>query len=288
MSSILFVINHKAGKDRTTDYETSITNYFKDTPTAVHFFDFPGKQAKKLFQEKVAELDPDTVVAVGGDGTVTFVASELLDKKCSMGIIPAGSANGMARELDIPESINGALDIITNASVKKTDVIAIKERGICLHVSDAGLNAQLVKYFHEGNIRGKIGYARALIKALIFKRRMIVSVQTKNKEVIRSAIMVAIANATKYGTGAVINPTGNIYDGLFEVIIVRKLGIFSILKMFLKFTRFNPKKIEVLQARKITITGQAPMHFQTDGEYLGKVRTIEAEILPGKLNLIVP
>jgi YegS/Rv2252/BmrU family lipid kinase len=288
MSSILFVINRKAGKDRVTDYETLIRSYFSNSPTGVHFFNLPVERAAQHLRNKIEAVRPHTVVAVGGDGTVTFVANELLDRDCHMGIIPAGSANGMARELDIPENVTGALDIIVNGTSKKADVIAIKERGICLHLSDAGLNAQLVKYFHEGPIRGKIGYARALIKALILKRRMIVSVQTKDKEVIRSAIMVAIANATKYGTGAVINPTGNIYDGWFEVIIVRKLGPFSILKMFLKFTRFNPRKIEVLQARRITITGQKPMHFQADGEYMGRVKTIEAEILPGKLNLIVP
>ena len=65
--------------------------------------------------------------------------------------------------------------------------------------------------------------------------------------------MVVIANASKYGTGAMINPEGNLHDGLFEIVVVRKIAFVSILKMFMHFRRYNPKKVEIFQAETAQI-----------------------------------
>src|SRR6185295_4965195 len=118
------------------------------------------------------------------------------------GIIPAGSANGMARELEIPDEPEKALEIILEGEVKSADVILMNEKDICLHLSDIGLNAQLIKYFKEGSLRGKLGYARVVLKVLLRKQRMRVVIQSGKEEILRSAVMVAIANASKFGTGA--------------------------------------------------------------------------------------
>ena len=59
--------------------------------------------------------------------------------------------------------------------------------------------------------------------------------------------MIVIANATKYGTGAVINPDGLIGDGKFELVVVRKLSWIAFVKMFLSKKPFNPKKVEIFQ-----------------------------------------
>jgi diacylglycerol kinase (ATP) len=120
------------------------------------------------------------------------------------------------------------------------------------------------------------------------KGRMKVTVESRNEELMRTAVMVAIANASKYGTGAIINPDGNLYDGWFEVVIVRKLGIREVLKMFMKFQRFDPKKIEVISAKSVVIETSHRMHFQIDGEYIGRVNSVKAKILPAKLNLLIP
>ncbi len=205
-----------------------------------------------------------------------------------MGILPAGSANGMAKELEIPVEVDGALDIILNGDIKCCDVIKINNKEICLHLSDLGVNAQLVKYFEQGNFRGKLGYALKVFKVLWRKRTMDVIIKTNKEEIKRRAFMVVIANASKYGTGALINPEGILHDGLFEIVVVRRIHLISVLKMFLKFKRFNPKKVELFQAESAVITTAKPSHFQVDGEYLGKVDRVKAEILKSQLNLILP
>ncbi len=60
------------------------------------------------------------------------------------------------------------------------------------------------------------------------------------------ALMVVLANATKYGTGAVINPEGNLYDGKFEVVIMRRLAFSELIKMWFNPQPFNPKRLNYI------------------------------------------
>ena len=284
---ILFVINPISGTKSKIDWEPAIRNFFVTLPHSFDFFLLDGKDDATSLKYWIEKLQPDRVIAVGGDGTVSLVAEQLLGKNIAMGILPAGSANGMAKELNIPIAVEEALDIVINGDIRPCDVIRINEE-ICLHLSDLGLNAQLVKYFEQGNLRGKLGYGLKIFKVLIRKKMMDVTIQTDKEEIKRRAFMVVIANASKYGTGALINPEGNLHDGLFEIVVVRRVNFFSVLKMFLQFRRFNPKKVELFQASSATITTSRRVHFQVDGEYLGKLTEVKAEILKSQLKLILP
>jgi diacylglycerol kinase family enzyme len=217
-----------------------------------------------------------------------MVAKLVADTDSVLGIIPAGSANGMARELNVPIDIEAALNVIESGEIRRCDAIRINKKDVCLHLSDIGFNAQLIKYFDEGKVRGKLGYARVLLKTLWHKQRMQVILVTKKEEIRRHAFMVVLANASKYGTGAVINPTGEIDDGAFEVVIVRKLALSELLKMLFKPQPFNPKKIETFSATSITIETMHHVHFQIDGEYQGKITSLTARILPKYINIILP
>jgi Sphingosine kinase and enzymes related to eukaryotic diacylglycerol kinase len=285
---ILFVINPKSGSRSRIDWPSTITDYFRSMEHTIEIFLLNGKNGADSLKGKIQSFNPERVIAVGGDGTVSMVAKELMGTSMAMGILPAGSANGMATELNIPDDPSSALQIILNGEVKAGDVIKINDKDICLHLGDLGINAQIVKYFEEGTLRGKLGYAKVLLKALIRKRLMHVRILSKDNEITRQAFMVVLANASKYGTGALINPDGNLYDGMFEVVIVRKLALSEFLKMFFKFKRLNPKKVEIFHAQSIAIDTSHKVHFQVDGEYRGKVNHLYAKILPGVLKLILP
>ena len=100
--------------------------------------------------------------------------------------------------------------------------------------------------------------------------------------------VVVLANASKYGTGAVINPTGELDDGAFEVVIVRRLALSELLKMLYKPQPFNPKKIETFSATAIKLETVRSVHFQIDGEYMGKINKLNAKILPDYINMVLP
>jgi diacylglycerol kinase (ATP) len=285
---ILFVINPVSGGKEKHDWEASIREFFKGKIYAIEFYLLTGKNDKISIQHYIDRIQPDRVVAVGGDGTVKLLADILKETSIALGILPAGSANGMARELKISLQTEEALQIITNGECKKLDLIKINEEEICFHLSDIGLNALLVKYFEGSKKRGMLGYGKAVFKVLWKKTIMYVKIKTDNEEIKRKAFMVVIANAQTYGTGAIINPEGKLDDGLFEIIVVRKLNLLELLKMLITHQQFDQKRIEVFKTKTVEINLKRKANLQVDGEYLGKTTCIKARILWQILNVILP
>lgn len=288
MLAFLFVVNSGSGTKQSTNWDHVINEFFIDKEHNFKIYHLPKSFTITQIKDHIKAQNPKYVIAVGGDGTVTMLANIVANTNIALGILPAGSANGMAKELGISETSDEALKIINDLNIKKCDLIKINGNKYCLHLSDIGLNAHLIKHFEEGKLRGKLGYALVILKTLWHKQKMQVIIKTKNVELRRNAFMVVLANASKYGTGAVINPEGSLSDGLFEVIIVRKLALFSLLQMLLKPGVFDPENIEIIPSTSVDITMIKPMHFQIDGEYMGKIKTVTAEICPGALNIIVP
>lgn len=287
---ILFVINPGSG-NHTTDWPKEIETYFRFLNHSFELYFLKEGFNIQSIKEKITLFNPDTVVAVGGDGTVSFVAECLLQKNISLGILPAGSANGLAKELGVCVSPGEALDIIIAGRIEKIHVTMINEK-LCIHLSDIGFNAYMIKKFESKHKRGIWGYVKAFIKAawnvLFINTSVQVSMSFENEIVETEAIMIVIANATKYGSGALINPSGSIEDELFEVIVVKKISVVEIFKMLVSHTSFNPKKTVVFQTTHLTMRPAKKVHFQVDGEYLGKVNKIEAILIPAAIQIIVP
>ena len=156
------------------------------------------------------------------------------------------------------------------------------------HVYHSGINAQLIKYFQKGKTRGKIGYAKVALRVLFRMKALRVKIQTDSISIQRHAYMVVIANASKYGTGAVINPKGDLSDGFFEVVILRKLSLSTLFKMWFRPDAFTIDQIETYKAKTASIQTTSKVHFQIDGEYIGKVQNVKADMLPQKLNILLP
>jgi diacylglycerol kinase (ATP) len=285
---LLFVVNPVSGGKEKMDWEEAIRNYFKDQPHAISFYLLTGENDIVSIKHHIERISPDRVVAVGGDGTVKMLAGLLKETTIPLAIIPAGSANGMAKELKIPDDVASALAVITEGECKKLDVIKINEEQICIHLSDIGLNAMLVKYFEHSRSRGMVGYGKAVFRVLWQKQAMRVTIKTDKEEVRRKAFMVVIANAQTYGTGAIINPDGKVDDGLFEVVVVRRLNLLELLKMLITHKPFDPKRIEVFHTRTLEMNLKRKAYFQVDGEYLGRVPSIKARILPQIIHVMMP
>lgn len=283
---LLFVINPGSGHN-TTDWHAVIRKYFTSSPHGIELFDLPDPCSPEKIKQKIDEYQPGRVIAVGGDGTVKLVAQCLQYTGIPLGILPAGSANGMAKELNIPENIAQALDISVNGGTEKIHMISINGQ-LCIHLSDIGFNAFVVKKFETGNRRGMAGYLKASWKVLWNKPMMQLEIKTDTTVLKKEAAMIVLANATKYGTGALINPDGKLNDGVFEVVVVKKISLKEIFKMMVSHTPYDPAKTEVLQTSSLMINSTRKVHFQVDGEYLGKVHEIKASLLQDSLDVIVP
>lgn len=284
----LFIINPGSGRNSADSWKALINDFFKSNEDEFEIYLLPANFTTAQIKDHIFKLAPQQVIAVGGDGTVTMLANILAGSTITLGILPGGSANGMAKELQIPAGAEDALKVIVKGFHKKIDLIRINDRDYCLHLSDIGLNAQLIKYFDEGKLRGKIGYARVILKTLWHRQKMQVSIRVGETQIRREAFMVALANARMYGTGAMINPTGKPDDGKFEIIILRKLSFFTLVKMMFRPRIFDPNKIEIIPCTSAEISTKRPMYFQTDGEYKGKLKKISAVIVPGAVTMILP
>jgi diacylglycerol kinase (ATP) len=287
-SKILFVINPVSGGKSKENWEERIKDFFKQLPHTIEMYLLDGEHDASSLRHYISSWRPDCVVAVGGDGTIKSVAELILGTGIALGIIPAGSANGMARELGLPLDLQKNLNIILNGYVKKMDVVRINDKEISIHLSDLGLNALLIKYYEKNQGRGKWGYFKAIFRTLWEKQLMDVRIIGHGINIRRKAFMIVLANASKYGTGALINPEGDLYDGEFELIIVRRLALAELIKMLIQHRQLNPNKIDIIKVKEVTLIPSKKSYFQVDGEYRGKIAKIHAAILPAQLNILLP
>lgn len=281
---LLFIVNPESGNGE-INFTDIISAYFEASAHTAEIYELPLNCSFDKLKVIVANSNADRVIAVGGDGTIKLVAECLLQTETPMGIIPAGSANGMARELGIPTTIKESLDVVVNGQPKKIHAITVNNE-LCIHLADIGFNAYIVKKFNDLPQRGMWGYTKAAWRALWSHHKMEVMIKIKDKIIHSEAAMVVIANATMYGTGVKINPNGKLDDDFFEVILVKKYSVMEILKLRFTNMALNPKNIEAFQITNLSIKTKHKAHFQVDGEYMGKVNRIEANIIPSAINII--
>nr|WP_255537096.1 hypothetical protein [Pedobacter sp. SYSU D00873] len=159
-------------------------------------------------------------------------------------------------------------------------------------MADVGLNARVVKRFENDSRRGIMTYARHLFNEifLIKKYRFYISLDDE-KDIIRKAVSVTFANASKYGTGAVINPLGKVDDGQFELVIIKPFPRIKLLSIAWKMFsgKLNTSEYaEVLTCKKAKIRTAKRTTLQIDGEVIGKLKDFDIEIQPNALPVIVP
>lgn len=289
--NILFVINPISGDIEKDDLTTEVRNFMKSHHYNIEFLHTTGKNDKQKITDKIKTVQPTTVVAVGGDGTCNLVAQTLLHKSIKMGILPLGSANGMASELNLPKTVEENLELIAKGKSKKIDVLQINDNHICLHLSDIGFNAQLINTYEKSDSRGLFGYTKSFIEEFGNASPAKYEIMLNDATISRNAFMVVLANASKFGTGAIINPEGKPDDGYFELVIIRPQNFAEFLEMLVPF---YTRKIHTLdfvdtyKCKQVQIKNPEQQNLQIDGEIIGQPLQVNVEILPRSVELIVP
>ncbi len=283
---ILFLVNEVSGPGE-TDWNDIIRNHFHHQPDQIDIITITKDATPEKLRKKISEVKPDIAVAVGGDGTIKLIAETVMETEVPLGILPAGSANGMAKELGIPIEPEAALQLLVTGRRRTIHLVRVNGH-VSIHLSDIGYNADLIHHFEQQSGRGNWGYLRAAVKALFRHPLMEVMMIVGNEKVDLRAAMIVIANGTMYGSNALINPVGNLDDALFEVVVIKKISAKEIFKMRFSHAEYDPEKTVVYQTNNVHIRSKRFVHFQVDGEYLGKVKSVEASLLPAALQVIVP
>ena len=284
----LLVVNPiSGGVDKSTFVET-IKTFALQELINLFIYETTGKDDEFSIKNLSKTQPFQRVLVMGGDGTIKLVAEALEGADVIFGIIPSGSANGLARDLNLPEDFKESMVIAFFGKSLAIDIILINGMK-CLHLGDIGLNARLIKNYEEGGIRGKIGYTFQTLKTLSQESEVIqATIETKDKKIETNARVIIIANSKKYGTGVVINPDSKIDDNKFEIVIFKELEWQIVGKTLLGNMPIDDPTIEIISTNKANITTLKPTHFQIDGEYCQEITSLDISILPNHLKIAVP
>lgn len=231
---------------------------------------------------------PDRIIVAGGDGTIKMVAEAIENSDVIVGILPAGSANGLAVDLNLPQELHENLEIAFHNDFMEMDLITINGMK-SIHLSDLGVNAEMIKNYENSRIRGKLGYALQTLSTLIdLDDPFLATITGDFPTVVCHARMIVIANSKKYGTGISINPNGKMDDGKFELVILKNMDIVVLGKIITGNMPLDSNDVEIISTDKAVITTNIPVSFQIDGEYCGTVTKLNIEILPKQMKIAIP
>ncbi len=172
-----------------------------------------------------------TIIAVGGDGTINEVASGILGSDAVLGIIPLGSGNGLTHHLGIPQDCIKALELIETAQPKPIDVIQVNNR-IVINVGGIGFDGHVAKMFNNSEDRGLLAYMSLIIRELIKFKEFDYSLDAGVHSQTGKAFIIAIANGSEFGNRFKVAPQANHNDGKLTLVIIRKPPLLKLIRLF--------------------------------------------------------
>ncbi|OFW01441.1 MAG: hypothetical protein A3I61_14850 [Acidobacteria bacterium RIFCSPLOWO2_02_FULL_68_18] len=232
------------------------------------------------------------VVAWGGDGTVNEVGSSLAFRDATLGIVPSGSGNGLARELRIPFDPVRAIEVALGGRECWIDAGELDGR-LFFNIAGIGLDARVAHRFASSRRvrRGLVRYLAITARELLTYRPDYHTVFADGAALRTRALLVAIANARQYGNGFVIAPAARLTDGRLDVVVVTARSPLSALvqapRVFLGQIARVPE-VATRAAVDIRVTSAGPMAYHLDGEpYVGGT-LVAARPRPRALRVAVP
>jgi diacylglycerol kinase (ATP) len=259
---------------------------------AVYLTREPG-HATELAQEAVA-AGADLVLAIGGDGTVNEVSRGLIGTGVALGIVPAGSGNGLARALRLPLRPDRALAALASGTTCRMDVGLLNGLPF-LNVAGAGFDAVVGHAFHErgrrGARRGFLGYARLVVAELGSFRASRLTISTDSERLEIDAFILTFANGPQYGSGAVINPGSRLDDGRLEIVAFEQRPLAQIVAAGARLFVGGIERVDGyrrLPVAKATVVAPKPIAVHRDGDPDQPTERIDLEVQPRALEIVVP
>lgn len=281
MEKILFVINPTAGGGRTEHLIPTINDIMKTKD--IEYDMVKTKKPKdgiKIARESLKK-GYKKIVAVGGDGTVNEVAFGILEHgKGTLGIIPSGTGNDLARTLKISFSLEEAINSIINGHEDNIDV-GVVNNNLFLNIASIGFDAEVVITTNKikKRIKSGIAYLIGLFITLFRFKNIEVELEVDQTSKKMNVFLIAVGNGKYYGGGINILPMANVEDSYFHVLVVKGISKFRLLLLLptiINGTHINQKKhVEVFKAKKIKVKTQKNSYLNIDGD----IEDLENEVV---------
>jgi YegS/Rv2252/BmrU family lipid kinase len=288
---IVFIINPISGMHRRVRLDEAIKKHIdkKKFDVVIQETQYAG-HAVELSREAVKQ-NADIVVAVGGDGTINEVASQIIGSETVLGIIPQGSGNGLARHLGIPRMITGAMRLINQLHVTEIDTATIN--GIpFVSIAGVGFDALVAKLFAKGERRGFFSYAHLIsTNFLYYKPKKYRLVFDDGTELKTRAFFISFANSNQFGYNTAIAPNARLRDGMLDVIVVQKPGIFElplIANLLLLRAIDKSRYVQSFRSGHFWVYRKKNRVVNIDGEARKINKKLEVKVQPLSLKIIIP
>jgi YegS/Rv2252/BmrU family lipid kinase len=283
---IHIVINPAAGKDEPilnvlndvfgqygVDWSVSVTKKYGDAAT---------------FARQAAQEGADLVAGYGGDGTQHEIANALLGTDAMMGILPGGTGNGFAREMNIPKKLRPAVELLcTSHNTRRIDAAQVDDQYFIQRLY-VGIEPEEQTSRELKDQYGVFAYAvsikqRGKPKQIDYR----VTIDGEVKEF--KAVKIYVVNSGMTGSGFAITHGYAVDDGLLDAFVLDSEDLATISGAVDRFLHLNTKNASTYstQCREIVIETEPDQPVWTDGEYLGRT-PVTVKVLPGVLPIAVP
>lgn len=278
---MLFIINPISGKGK----KKKIAAALHERGYKVVYTEYAGHA-----EELARTTDEEIVVAVGGDGTVNEVARGLTGTGKTLGIIPCGSGDGLARHLGLSHKIKKAIRTIENCNVRTIDSAEINGRKF-FSVCGVGFDAVVSERFALSGRRGLWNYIKQGLTTWKSYKPEIYELDIDGKSFRSEAMFITIGNSNQWGNGAKITPLADLCDGILEITIVK--GFKALELPWLGFrlmtgSAHKSHRVQCCKGKEITIIREHEDPAHADGDWFTAPERLEIRILPASLKVIVP
>lgn len=288
---IRFIINPKSGKGSLSAQEKADFLKAHFPQAEVLFTNAPG-HATELAREAAAH-NFGAVIAVGGDGTLNETACGLVHTLTPLGIIPAGSGNGFAREVGMSLSFKKSVAQLRRLSAVPCDIGRANGQ-LFLNMAGVGLEAEIAWQFMEhgkNGARGKWPYFKLGAQTVFSYQPRPWEMHADGKKSYVCPLTLVFANGRQYGSNFKIAPQANLSDGLLDMVAVQDLPKWKLalaLPTFLSGKKPPFELTQTTQVKQVRLLREGTFPFHIDGEPHQAQNELEITLEPNALKILVP
>jgi len=289
---VLFIVNPASGpqNDAADVFAAQVAKYIDGTVVDYQIEVTQYAQHASELSRKAVEQQTDIVVAVGGDGTVNEVASSLIGSHTALGIIPAGSGNGLAHHLKIPFNLPDALALINNGRMLLMDTVSVNDIPF-LSIAGIGFDALVADKFAGNSTRGLMSYINIVSSEYISYQPLDYELSIDGNRDTYKALFISFANCDQFGYNTSIAPEARVDDGLMDVCIVSKIPLYSIPfvapMLFVRQVHRTPF-VDIIKANEVIVHTTKELIVNIDGEPVTMKGPLKFNLLPHSLKVVIP
>ncbi|MDV7695303.1 YegS/Rv2252/BmrU family lipid kinase [Chryseobacterium soli] len=283
MEKVAFIINPFSAKK---NYQPFLNELRKKVQDPLYYISESIQGTDDFIQKQFDNID--IFVAIGGDGTISTVAKNLISTDKILAIFPAGSGNGFSNETKFNKNLDELLGKLTAKKSRKIDTFTVNGR-LSINVSGTGFDGKVVKEFEKTD-RGFKNYIKVSLKTFFNYKPIKVKFSEEQYQKYNGRyLMLNIANTRQFGNNAYIAPNASKSDGLVDMVLVKKFPLsYSALFAYRMFTKKlkDDDYVKYLPVSEIEFKVNTT-NWHLDGEFNKIKSPVHVKVSPASLNILI-